>query len=245
MLYYKNKKGGVGLKNKKILIVEDEPKIAEVVDAYLKKDGYTTFIANDGKQALALFENEYLDMIILDLMLPYISGEEVCKTIRKESRIPIIMLTAKANEDNKIEGLNIGADDYITKPFSPRELVARVNSLFRRCGDGISPLFNTMNLNNGDLEVDFNSFTIKKRGVNVNLTPNEFKLFATLAKYPNKTFTRDELIDISFGMDFCGYDRTIDSHIKNLRFKIETDTTNPVYILTVRGIGYRFGGSSK
>lgn len=238
-------KGGIRLQNKKILIVEDEPKIAEAIDAYLKKEGYTMFVAYDGKQALARFENEYLDMIILDLMLPYISGEEVCKTIRKESRIPIIMLTAKASEDSKIEGLNIGADDYITKPFSPRELVARVKSLFRRCSDGISPLFNTMNLNNGDLEVDFNSYTIKKQGVIVNLTPNEFKLFSTLAKYPNKTFTREELINIAFGIDFDGYDRTIDSHIKNLRSKIETDTTNPAYILTVRGIGYRFGGSSQ
>lgn len=228
--------------SKLVLIVEDERKISEPIEAYLQKNNYQTLVAKDGKQALFLYENHRPDMIILDLMLPYISGEEICKTVRKESRIPIIMLTAKASEDNKIEGLNIGADDYITKPFSPRELVARVNSVFRRCGDSISPLCNTMNLNNGDLEVDFNSFIIKKRGSIVNLTPNEFKLFSTLAKYPNKTFTRDELIDIAFGMDFCGYDRTIDSHIKNLRSKIETDTTNPVYILTVRGIGYRFGG---
>ncbi|MFV0518202.1 MAG: response regulator transcription factor [Aminipila sp.] len=230
------------MQKKKILIVEDEPKIAEAIVAYLEKDGYKIFVAYDGKQALELFETEYLDMIILDLMIPYISGEEICKTIRKESRIPIIMLTAKASESSKIEGLNIGADDYITKPFSPRELVARVNSLFRRCSDGISPFFNTIKINNGDLEVDFNSYTMKKRGEVVNLTPNEFKLFSTLVKYPNKTFTRDELIDIALGMDFNGYDRTIDSHIKNLRSKIETDTTNPVYILTVRGIGYRFGG---
>ncbi len=230
------------MQKKKILIVEDEPKIAEAIVAYLEKDGYKIFVAYDGKQALELFETEYLDMIILDLMIPYISGEEICKTIRKESRIPIIMLTAKASESSKIEGLNIGADDYITKPFSPRELVARVNSLFRRCSDGISPFFNTIKINNGDLEVDFNSYTMKKRGEVVNLTPNEFKLFSTLVKYPNKTFTRDELIDIALGMDFNGYDRTIDSHIKNLRSKIETDTANPVYILTVRGIGYRFGG---
>lgn len=232
------------MQHKKILIVEDEPKIAEAVEAYLTKDGYATLVAYDGRQALLLFEKEHPDMIILDLMLPHISGEEVCKTVRKESRIPIIMLTAKASEDNKIEGLNMGADDYITKPFSPRELVARVNSLFRRCSDGISPLFNALILDNGDLEVDFNSYTIKKQGTIVNLTPNEFKLFATLAKYPNKTFTRDELIEVAFGMDFDGYDRTIDSHIKNLRSKIETDTANPVYILTVRGIGYRFGGLS-
>ncbi len=230
------------MQQKRILIVEDEPKIAEAVEAYLKKDGYSTLVAYDGRQALLLFEREHPNMMILDLMLPHISGEDVCKAVREQSRIPIIMLTAKASEDNKIDGLNIGADDYMTKPFSPRELVARVNSLFRRCSDGISPLFNRVSWNNGDLEVDFNAYTIKKQGVAVSLTPNEFKLLATLAKYPNKTFTRYELIELAFGIDFDGYDRTIDSHIKNLRAKIETDTANPVYILTVRGIGYRFGG---
>lgn len=230
------------MSNNKILIVEDEKKIAEVVEAYLKKSGYDTLVAYEGKQALSLFENEHPDMVILDLMLPYISGEEICSIIRKQSRIPIIMLTAKASEDNKIDGLNIGADDYITKPFSPRELVARVSSLFRRYSDGISPLFNSISLNGGDLEVDYNAYTIKKQGQLVNITPNEFKLFTSLSKYPNKTFTRDELIEIAFGIDFDGYDRTIDSHIKNLRSKIETDSANPVYILTVRGVGYKFGG---
>ncbi len=233
------------MQKKRILIVEDEPKISEAVEAYLKKSEYDTLVAHNGKQALLLFESEHPDMLILDLMLPHISGEEVCIAVRKESRIPIIMLTAKASEDNKIDGLNIGADDYITKPFSPRELVARVNSLFRRCSDGISPLFNRVSWNNGDLEVDFNNYTIKKQGTNLSLTPNEFKLLTTLMKYPNKTFTRDELIDLAFGIDFDGYDRTIDSHIKNLRAKIESDTANPVYILTVRGIGYKFGGVSQ
>ncbi len=152
----------------------------------------------------------------------------------------IIMLTAKVHEDDKINGLNLGADDYITKPFSPRELVARVNSLFRRCGDGVSPLFSTMKLNNGDLEVNFDSHVIKKKGVIISLTPNEYKLFIAMAKYPHKTFTREELIEIAFGIDYDGYDRTIDSHIKNLRSKIETDNTSPQYIITVRGVGYKF-----
>lgn len=230
------------MRSKKILVVEDESKIAEAVEAYLKKDGYTVIVACDGRQALSLFEKEAPDMIILDLMLPYISGEDVCRAVRKESRIPIIMLTARASEDDIIDGLNIGADDYVTKPFSPRELVARVNSLFRRCGDGISPVFSTMTWNDGDLKVDFSAYTIKKQNTVVNLTPNEFKLFGALAKYPNKTFTRDELIEIAFGIDFDGCDRTIDSHIKNLRSKIETDSAQPVYILTVRGVGYKFGG---
>lgn len=233
------------MQNKKILIVEDEYKIAEAVEAYLKKEGYDTFAAYDGRQALLLFEKEHPDMVILDLMLPHLSGEEICKTIREYSKIPIIMLTAKASEDNKIDGFNLGADDYMTKPFSPRELVARVNSLFRRCGDGISPVCNTMSLNNGDLEVNLDAYTIKKQGQAVSLTPNEFKLLSVLLKYPNKTFTREELIETALGIHFDGYDRTIDSHIKNLRSKIETDSTNPVYILTVRGVGYKFGGKNE
>ena len=230
------------MKHQTILIVEDEPKLAEVVEAYLIKNGYRAVVAYDGRQALQMFEQANPDMVILDLMLPYVSGEEICRAIRKQSRIPIIMLTAKAGEDSKIDGLNMGADDYITKPFSPRELVARVNSLFRRCNGGISSLFYEMTWNGGDLEADFEARSVKRQGKPVGLTQSEFKLFSALAKHPNKTFTRDELIELAFGMDFDGFDRTIDSHIKNLRGKIEADTANPIYILTVRGVGYRFGG---
>ncbi len=233
------------MKAQTILIVEDEPKIAEAVEAYLNKNEYNTLVARDGSQALTLFEKKHPDMVILDLMLPIISGEEVCKSIRRQSRVPIVMLTAKSGEDNKIDGLNMGADDYITKPFSPRELVARVNSLFRRCSDGISPLYSFMTWNDGDLEADFEACVIKKQAKPVNLTQSELKLFSALAKHPNKTFTRDELIELAFGHEYDGYDRTIDSHIKNLRSKIETDSAKPTYILTVRGIGYRFGGSHK
>ncbi len=232
-------------KTNTILIVEDEPKIAEAVDAYLQKSGYKTLLAYDGRQALALFESGQPDLVILDLMLPFVSGEEICKAIREKSRIPIIMLTAKSSEDHKIEGLNMGADDYMTKPFSPRELVARVNSLFRRCSDGIAPTLNAKSWNDGDLSIDFDAYVVKKHGQAVNLTPNEFKLFSTLAKYPNKTFTRDALIEAAFGIDFDGYDRTIDSHIKNLRSKIETDSSNPQYIITIRGVGYKFGGEAQ
>lgn len=226
---------------KTILLVDDEPKIVEAVEAYLKSGGYIVHTAYDGRVAMEKFSTIRPDMVLLDLMLPYLSGEEICQQIRRQSRIPIIMLTAKVQEDDKINGLNLGADDYMTKPFSPRELVARVNSLFRRCSDGISPLFNQMRWQDGDLEVNFDAYTIKKRGVLINLTPNEFKLFAALAKYPQKTFTREELIEIAFGQDFDGYDRTIDSHIKNLRSKIETNSAAPSYILTVRGVGYKFG----
>lgn len=228
-------------KVKTILLVDDEPKIVEAVEAYLKNGGYAVHVAYDGKAAMAKFKAVNPDMVLLDLMLPQLSGEEVCQMIRRESRIPIIMLTAKAHEDDKINGLHIGADDYMTKPFSPRELVARVGSLFRRCSDGISPLFNRMDWNDGDLAVDFDAYTVEKQGAPVSLTPNEFKLFAALAKYPQKTFTREELIEIAFGQDFEGNDRTIDSHIKNLRGKIETNSAAPCYIVTVWGVGYKFG----
>ncbi len=229
------------MNKKTILIVEDEGKIAEAVEAYLKKNGYITLVAYDGKQALSLMESQCPDMLILDLMLPYVSGLEICKEVRKYSKIPIIMLTAKVDEDSKIHGLNIGADDYITKPFSPRELVARVNSLFRRY-DAANM---TVTWSDGNLEINFEAHTVKKQGRIVSLTPNEFKILTSLVKYPNKTFTRDELIELALGHDFDGYDRTVDSHIKNLRSKIEFDSGNPKYVLTVRGVGYKFGGETQ
>ncbi|MDF2819619.1 MAG: resD [Clostridiales bacterium] len=223
-----------------ILVVDDEPKIVEAVQAYLESSNYKVVIALDGEQAIKQFDKVYPDLVVLDLMLPKISGEQVCQMIRKKSRVPIIMLTAKVQETDKLNGFNIGADDYITKPFSPRELVARVKSLLRRCSEGVSPLFNKMSWNNGDLEVDFTEMLVKKAGKDVKLTPNEFKLLSTMIKYPKKTFTRDELIDTALGVDYDGFERTIDSHIKNLRSKIE-DSSNPQYVHTVRGIGYKFG----
>lgn len=229
------------MEKKKILIVDDEPKIVEAVSAYLAKSGYETFLAMDGVAAVALFEKNKPDLVILDRMLPGLSGEEVCRVIRRSTRTPIIMLTAKIDEEEKIEGLNMGADDYVTKPFSPRELVARVGSLLRRTQEGSGLLFDTMSWNQGDLEIDLKAYKVRKSGNLVNLTPNEFKLLSTLVRYPNKTFTREELIESALGIDYDGYERTIDSHIKNLRTKIEDDTANPMYILTVRGIGYKFG----
>lgn len=228
-------------KRKKVLVVDDEPKITEAVAAYLDKNGYEPVAAYDGEQALALFEKINPDLVILDLMLPKIPGEEVCRAIRRISRVPIIMLTAKIEEDEKINGLNIGADDYVIKPFSPRELIARVNSLLRRTDEGVSPLFSRMSWNDGDLEVDLQAHEVRKAGELINLTPNEYKLLCAMIKYPRKTFTREELIETTFGADYDGFDRTIDSHIKNLRSKIEDDTANPNYIVTVRGIGYKFG----
>lgn len=226
---------------RKILVVDDETKIVNAIKAYLENSDYVIFTAFDGEQALKLFDEVNPDLVILDLMLPKISGEVICQTIRKKSRIPIIMLTAKIQENDIINGFNIGADDYLTKPFSPRELVVRVASLLRRSTEGISPLFNNMSWNNRELEVDFNEMLVKKNGIDAKLTPNEFKLFSTLIKYPKKSFTREELIESAFGYEYDGYERTIDSHIKNLRIKIEDDSSSPKYIITVRGIGYKFG----
>jgi DNA-binding response OmpR family regulator len=229
---------------KKILVVEDEPNIRSALKAYLENAGYAVTDAGDGESGLRAFAAGHPDLVVLDLMLPKIPGERVCEEIRRVSRVPIIMLTAKSGEDDKIAGFSIGADDYLTKPFSPRELIARIGSLFRRCSEGVSPLYAAMSWNDGDLEIDFESRVIKKQGVPVPLTPNEFKILSSLVKYPQKIFTRDELINLALGDDFDGFERTIDSHVKNLRGKIEDDSANPKYILTVRGVGYKFGGAS-
>lgn len=225
---------------KKILVVDDEVKILEVVKALLESKGFIVFTAENADRAFEIFNNEPISLILLDLMLPGTSGEEICKTIRKKSRVPIIMLTAKVKEADMLEGLGIGADDYITKPFSLKALYARIEAVLRRASD--LPLFNKCSFNNGELEIDFESHSVKKNGTDVKLTPNEFKILTALIKHPNKVFTRDELISTALGNDFEGYDRAIDSHIKNIRQKIENDPKNPVYLLTIHGVGYKFGG---
>ena len=227
---------------KKILVVDDEVKIVEVVKSYLENSGYSVCEAYNGKEALDKFEKVNPALIILDLMLPDMTGEDICKTLRKKSRVPIIMLTAKIEEEDILKGLNIGADDYITKPFSPRQLVARVDAVIRRASDAVVPLSSMISFNNDELIIDTLKYEVKRNGEIINLTPNEYKLLMTMVKYPDKTFTREELICMVLGEDFNGYDRTIDTHIKNIRQKIESDPKNPKYILTVHGIGYRFGG---
>ncbi len=227
---------------KKILVVDDEIKIVEVVKSYLSHSGYDVYEAYNGKQVLDMFEKINPSLVILDLMLPDMTGEDICRQIRKQSRVPIIMLTAKVEEEDILKGLDIGADDYITKPFSPRQLVARVTALLRRASDDPVPLLNTVSFNDDDLVVDNLSYDVRKGGNSVNLTPNEYKILLTMIKYPKKTFTREELICMALGENFDGFDRTVDTHIKNLRQKIETDPKSPKYILTVHGIGYRFGG---
>ncbi len=227
---------------KKILVVEDEEKIMNVVKSFLESKGYCVLPAEDGRKAVELFEKENISMILLDLMLPFITGEEVCKIIRKKSRVPIIMLTAKSDEADMLKGLGIGADDYITKPFSLKALHARIEAVMRRAADHVEALVIQYSSQDGDLTIDFESHIITKQSKEVKLTPNEFKILATLIKYPNKVFTRDELIASALGEEYEGFDRTIDSHIKNLRQKIETDPKNPVYVRTIHGIGYKFGG---
>lgn len=226
--------------NKKILVVDDEPKIVDVVKSYLEKNGYAVATAYTGREALELFEKDSLSLIILDWMLPDITGEEICRTIRQNSKVPVIMLTARAEEENILEGFHFGADDYVTKPFSPRQLVARVAAVLRRASDEPQSM---LVFNNGELIIDLAGVEVKKDGSSVSLTPNEFKIISVLAQHPKKVFTRDELIASAMGNDFEGFDRIIDSHIKNIRQKIETDTKNPRYILTVHGMGYKFGGS--
>lgn len=232
----------MGDMKKRILVVDDESKIVEVVKSYLEREGYMVSEAYDGKQAMEMFEKVNPSLIILDLMLPDIPGEEVCRRIRMKSTVPIIMLTAKVEEEHILKGFDIGADDYVTKPFSPRQLMARVGALLRRISGEHLPLSGVLSFNGDDLVVDFVGYKVKKAGREVNLTPTEFKILFAMCKHPSKAFTREELINLIGNDDLDVYDRTIDSHIKNLRQKIEDDTKNPVYILTVHGIGYRFGG---
>lgn len=222
---------------KSVLVVDDEPKICEVVKSYLENSGYEVFVALNGTQALALFEEKNPALLILDLMLPDMSGEQICAVIRKKSNAPIIMLTAKVQEESIVNGLNIGADDYVTKPFSPKQLVARVNAILRRTKEENAPSFY-----NGDLKIDLETREVTKNNTLVSLTPIEFNILKSLVKNPKRVFTRDELINNALNEHFDGFDRVIDTHIKNLRKKIEDDHKNPKYILTIYGLGYKFGG---
>jgi len=222
--------------------VDDEPKILNVVSAYLEKEGYQVFTASNGKEALELAERKSPDLIILDLRLPDIAGEEVCQRIRQKRDTPILMLTAKVEEEDKIRGLAIGADDYLTKPFSPRELVARVKAILRRVKVEREPQRDIISFDNGRLRIDISKHEVLINGKPLSLTPNEFRLLIALARYPGRVYTRSELINKVQGYEYEGYDRTIDAHVKNLRQKIEEDPKNPRYILTVFGVGYKFGG---
>lgn len=224
-----------------ILLIDDEVKIIEVVKSFLESEGYRVITAVNGEEGYRLFKENIISMVLLDLMLPGMSGEEVCMKIRQSSRVPIIMLTAKVTEADLVDGLDYGADDYITKPFGLRELNARMEAVLRRSHDDLVPLYKRSVFGDSDLVVDFDSRIVLRKNLPIELTPNEYKIFVALIKHPNKTFTREELIHMALGDDFEGYDRTVDSHIKNLRQKIELDPKNPHYITTVHGVGYKFG----
>ena len=225
--------------NKKIVVIDDEPSVQEVVRGYLEKDGYLVYVAGNGREGLALAERTKPALVVLDLMLPDVAGEEVCREIRSRSDVPILMLTAKAGEDERVGGLVLGADDYLTKPFSPRELVARVRAVLRRSQGAEIPLVETLSFDGGRLEIDTVQREVRREGEIVELTPNEYKLLVTLARYPGRAYSRFELINHVQGYDFEGYERTIDAHVKNLRKKIEPAPKHPRYVETVFGVGYR------
>jgi DNA-binding response OmpR family regulator len=225
-----------------ILIVDDEQQVLEILSSYIKKDGYHVITAENGKEAIELALTYPIGLLVLDLMLPDISGEEVCKEIRKHSRVPILMLTAKSGEADRIKGLELGADDYLVKPFSPRELVARVRAILRRSGEYQSL---SDHIQIGELTITLTDKTVTKNGIPVELTPTEFRLLTTLTRHRGRTWSREELVSEVLGLDFHGSDRTIDTHVKNLRQKIEDDPKQPVYVKTVYGFGYRFEDPTK
>lgn len=231
---------GKNLKN--VLVVDDEPKILEVVCLLLESKGYRPLPAENGKKALEIFDAENISLVLLDLMLPDLSGEEVCTAIRKKSRVPVIMLTAKVEENDVVEGFGLGADDYVIKPFGLKELYARIEAVLRRTESDLVPLTRYNSWRDGDLVVDFEKNEVRKKGVVVTLTPSERNILSALIKYPGKVFTREELIETALDKGFAGYDRAIDSHIKNIRKKVEDDPKSPVYVLTIPGLGYKFGG---
>lgn len=230
---------------KNILVVDDEKKIVETISAYLKKEGFNVYKAYNGAEAIKIFEEENIHLLVLDLMLPIITGEEICMKIRNTSDVPIIMLTAKTDEENKIEGLSIGADDYVTKPFSARELVSRVNALIRRSYRGEVPLADILFFNEGDLEIDIKKFVVKKKGKLIKLTTYEFKLLNALVSFPGRIYTREELMEKVIEGYSESFDRSVDTHIRNIRKKIEDDPKSPRYIKTIYGAGYKFGGENE
>jgi two-component system OmpR family response regulator len=226
----------------KILVVEDDPNLLATLKYNLVKDGHNVITATDGNQALELARKEKPELIILDLMLPQLNGFEVCRILRKEMTVPIMMLTARTDEVDKIVGLEIGADDYMTKPFSIRELLARVHAMLRRAGlSSQPPEAGGESLKIGDLEIDISRHQARYKNTPVDLNPKEFDLLVFLARNRGFVFSREQLLEKVWGYDYAGDTRTIDVHIRWLRKKIEADPKNPVYILTVRGAGYKLG----
>jgi two-component system alkaline phosphatase synthesis response regulator PhoP len=220
-----------------ILVVDDELRIVKLAQDYLERGGFRVVTAADGTTALAVARHEQPDLVVLDLNLPGTDGLDVCRALRRESDVPIIMLTARVEETDRLIGLELGADDYISKPFSPRELVARVRAVLRRVQGGVhQPGL----IRAGDLEIDLNGHHVTRAGQTIGLSRTEFNLLAILAQHPGQTFTRAQLLDRLHGVAYEGYDRSIDAHIKNLRRKLEENPLEPRYVLTVYGVGYKF-----
>lgn len=218
-----------------ILVVDDDEDLVDLLKNYLEKDGYKVLTAYDGQAALNLFRLRDVDLIVLDLMLPKVSGLNVCRGVRNESQTPIIMLTAKSEEEDRIKGLDLGADDYVTKPFSPGELLARIRAVLRRASED-----GPTEVSHESLTVNFESHKVLLDGDQVDLTPTEFDILSTLVKQPRRVFSRPDLIHAALGYGYEGFERTIDVHIKNIRKKIEPDTDDPTYIKTEHGVGYKF-----
>lgn len=227
-----------------VLVVDDEEKILGIVQSYLEASGYTALCAKTGGEGMELFKKNAVSLILLDLMLPDFSGEEFCRAIRETSNIPIIMVTAKVEETDIIRGLKIGADDYVTKPFSPRQLMARVDAALRRAGDAENPQANPRQfLQYRDLIIDTERRSVACNGKAIALTRDEYNILALLMSRQAKIFTRDEILESIRGGDYDAFDRVIDAHIKKLRAKIGDDSKSPKYIATVYGMGYRIGGT--
>lgn len=222
---------------KTVLVVEDERQIAQIVRDYLQHAGFAVQTASTGADALKLARERLPDLVVLDLGLPHIDGLEVARRLRRESNLPIIMLTARVEEADRLAGLELGADDYVTKPFSPRELVARVRAVLRRSngGDGSSDV-----LRRGDLTIDVGRMKVERAGVPIDLTTTEFQLVTALARKPGRIFTRTQLLDAIRGTEVDSFERAIDAHVKNIRRKLERDSRSPRYLLTVYGLGYKF-----
>ncbi|MEK6206322.1 MAG: response regulator transcription factor [Chloroflexota bacterium] len=222
---------------KKVMVVDDEPKIVQLARDYLEHAGFAVVVAHDGKAALATARAQTPDLIVLDLGLPELDGLDVARTLRAESNVPIVMLTGRSEESDKLVGLELGADDYVTKPFSPKELVARVRAVLRRTE---RPRSATEIVRVGEVTLDIPRMRTTVADRTVTLTPTEFQLVATMAREPGRVFTRSQLLDAVHGVAFESYERAIDAHVKNLRQKLEPDPATPRYVLTVYGVGYRF-----
>ena len=228
---------------KKVLVVDDEHNLREMIASYLQNEGYETLEAENGNSAVQTIKNDQIDIVLLDIMMPEMDGYEALKEIRAiQRKLPVIMLTAKTDEIDKIVGLEMGADDYITKPFSLRELSARIKAVLRRATNEDSDIDEDEILEYGEIMINLSTYEVFVSGKRINLTPTEFKILAMLAQKPGRVYSRLQLMNAAFGETYANYERSIDTHVSNLRRKVENDPHNPTYIHTMYGIGYRFGG---